>query len=63
VSSAAVTLRVASQKVFILLFISLSTRSGSFWIRPRILFVSHIYFVRWVVIEVLNKFLTECHVM
>jgi hypothetical protein len=38
VSFAAITLYVASQQVFILLlFISLPTQSGKFWIHPRIL--------------------------
>jgi hypothetical protein len=37
VSFAAITLYVASQRAFILLFISLSTQSGNFWILPRAL--------------------------
>jgi hypothetical protein len=35
VSFASITLCVASQRVFLLLFISLSTQSGNFWIYPR----------------------------
>jgi hypothetical protein len=36
VSFAAITLCVASQRCVLLLFISLSTQSGNFWIHPRI---------------------------
>jgi hypothetical protein len=36
VSFAAIILYVASQRVFILLFTSLSTQSGNFWIHPRV---------------------------
>jgi hypothetical protein len=35
VSVAAITLCVASQRVFIVVIISLSTESGNFWIYPR----------------------------
>jgi hypothetical protein len=37
VSFAAITLRVASQRVFFVVVISLSTQSGNFWIHPRTL--------------------------
>jgi hypothetical protein len=36
VSFAAITPCVASQCLFLLLFVSLSTQSGNFWIYPRI---------------------------
>jgi hypothetical protein len=42
VSFAAVNLCVASQLVFLLLlFISLSTQSGNFWIHPRMILSRH----------------------
>jgi hypothetical protein len=42
VSFAAMTLCVASQRVFIVVVISLSTQSGSFWIHPRSYTCSHL---------------------
>jgi hypothetical protein len=46
VSFAAITLCVTSQRVFLLLlllFISLSTQSGNFWIHPRIFAFVHFH--------------------
>jgi hypothetical protein len=37
VSFAAITVSVASQRVFIVAVISLSTQSENFWIRPRMI--------------------------
>jgi hypothetical protein len=36
VSFAAITLSAASQQVFVVVVVSLSTRSGNVWIHPRI---------------------------
>jgi hypothetical protein len=42
VNSVAITLCVASQRVFVVV-VSLSTQSGNFWIRPSILHVQHFH--------------------
>jgi hypothetical protein len=46
VSFAAITLCVASQRVFIVV-VSLSTQSGNFWIQPRNFYMNSLRFCLW----------------